>query len=192
MRRLLKHNVCFTGTYRFAVLTHYTSIPRMHWQTKYDLSLYTLNLSVDNDLVNIVPTHAAPHYSLWGRAFELENPHTSPPSFPRQSHIVFLWCSERKRRAEKQLLDHPPHMQQILSPLSTTGNGTKTTGAIHRNCNSPASMYAIQRIQGGGVVLLSKQSIASLSLSSGIQYIPGSQYKQTVLTPTLHFQNTEV
>jgi len=55
-----------------------------------------------------------------------------------------------------------PDMQQILPPLSTTGNGTKATGAIHRNCNSPASMYAIQRF--GELVLLSKQPITSLSL----------------------------
>jgi hypothetical protein len=53
-------------------------------------------------------------------------------------------------------------MQQIMPPLLATGNGTKTTGAIHRNCNSPASMYAIQRI--GEALLLSKHPIASLSL----------------------------
>jgi len=168
---------------------HHRPIPRIHWQSKYDLSLYTLNLSIDNYRVNTVPTHAAPHHSLWGRAFEPEDPHTSPPSIPRQSHIVFLWCLECQCSAQKQLRDViTPCMQHILPPLSTTGNGTKTTGAIKRNCNSPASMYAIQRI--GEVVLLSEQPIASLS--SGIQYIPGSRYKQTVLTPTLHNRNGEV
>ena len=66
--------------------------PEYTGKSKYDLFLYTLNLSIDNYRVNIVPTHAAPHYSLWSRAFGREDPHASPPSFPRQSHIVFLRC----------------------------------------------------------------------------------------------------
>ena len=43
-------------------------------------------------------------------AFELENPHTSPSSFPRQSHIVFLWCLQCQCSAEKQLITRSPQI----------------------------------------------------------------------------------
>ena len=171
---------------------HHRPIPRIHWQSTYDLSLYTLNLSTDNDPISIVPTHAAPHHSLWGRAFELQNPHTSPPSFARQSHIVFLWCLECHCSAAKQLLDH----RTYATDLATFVNNRKRVQKPH----GPSTEVAIRSLQcmqfkGMGRRYYSVNSLMHpppLSLASGIQYIPGSRYKQTILTVTLHFWNMEV